>query len=80
MGDPRTITIQDGAGGGTVEATFKPSVVPPTFSTWTFTAGAGGTISPDGVQQEQDGVPFDVTITPSAGFDIDTITVNGAPV
>lgn len=80
MGEPRTITIQDGTGGGTVAASFKASVVPPTFSTWTFTAGEGGTINPSGVQQEQDKVPFDVTVTPDPGFDIDQILVNGNPV
>lgn len=80
MSEPRTITVADAAGGGTVDATFKPSVVPPTFSTWTITAGAGGTCSPSGVVQEQDGAPFDVIVTPDSGFEIDTILVNGAAV
>jgi hypothetical protein len=80
MGEPRIITIPDAAGGGTVEASFKADEVPPTFSTWTITAGAGGVCDPSGVVQKQDGQPFDVTITPDAGFAIDVVTVNGNPV
>jgi hypothetical protein len=80
MGDPKTITIPDAAGGGVVEASFKADVTPPTFSTWTITAGAGGTCNPSGVVQEQDGAPFDVVVTPDAGFSIDTILVNGVAV
>jgi hypothetical protein len=80
MGEPRLVTIPDAAGGGTVSASFKADEVPPTFSTWTITAGEGGVCDPSGVVQKQDGLPFDVLVTPDAGFQIDQILVNGNPV
>jgi len=77
MGTPRVITVPDATFGGTVEATFKAEVIPPTFSTWTITAGPGGSTNPSGIVSEQDKLPFDVIVTPDPGFEIDTILVNG---
>lgn len=62
----------------TIDVTFKPvSVV---FHTIMATAGVGGTISPGGQVQVADGADQTFLITPDPGFEIDVVTVDGAPV
>jgi hypothetical protein len=59
--------------------TIAAYVRPITF-TITATAGIGGRISPSGVYPVNSGESMTFTITPRAGYDVDSVLVDGAPV
>jgi hypothetical protein len=59
--------------------TIAAYVRPITF-TITATAGIGGRISPSGVNPVNSGESMTFTITPRAGYDVDSVLVDGAPV
>jgi hypothetical protein len=51
-----------------------------TFYTITATAGEHGSIAPEGNDEYEEGSTQTFTITPDAGYEIDTVLVNGNPV
>jgi hypothetical protein len=59
--------------------TIAAYVRPITF-TITATAGIGGRISPSGANPVNSGDSMTFTITPRAGYDVDSVLVDGAPV
>lgn len=65
----RTVTV---SGNATYTAVFEKLTYAITAS-----AGAGGTISPSGSTQVSHGNSQTYTITPNAGYEIDTVTVDG---
>ena len=67
-------TFNNVMGDSTIRAVFK---ILPTTHTITATAGANGSISPSGAVSVADGGSQTFTITPSAHYHIDSVTVNG---
>jgi hypothetical protein len=63
----------------TVSLSFTVSVASPTVTSVTITAsaGSGGSISPNGVMNVTTGGSATFMITPSQGYRIDTVTVDG---
>jgi Glycosyl hydrolase family 9/Cellulose binding domain/Secretion system C-terminal sorting domain/Divergent InlB B-repeat domain len=76
VGAVTTYTFSNVTGNKTISATFK---LAPTY-TITATAGANGTISSAGVSTVASGSSKTFTMTPNAGYVIDTVTVNGTSV
>lgn len=85
----RTVTIQNsaassdplyqGLNGSAVAVTIADNDVAATDHTITASvAGTGGTISPSGKVAVQDGAAMRFVIKPDAGYEIDTVTVDGA--
>jgi endoglucanase len=79
VGAVTTYTFANVTANQTIAATFKVIVVTPTY-TITATTGANGTISPLGASTVTRGASKVYTITPSAGYKVDAVTVNGVSV
>ena len=62
----------------TISATFTAVTVTPTSYTITATAGTGGSISPSGATTVNSGSSQAYTITPSSGYSISSVLVDGA--
>ncbi len=73
------LTITNVQKPGALRATFKDE--PVTFLTWTFTAEAGGTTNPSGVQQVAQGSDLFITIIPDQGKVVDQVflSIDGGP-
>ncbi|WP_458008555.1 glycoside hydrolase family 9 protein [Flavobacterium sp. PL002] len=63
----------------TIAATFKLIVVSTNYSI-TATSGANGAIAPSGITTVTSGSSKTYTITPSTGYQVDAVTVNGVSV
>ena len=79
VGAVTTYTFANVTSNQTIAATFKVTVVTPTY-TITASSGANGTISPSGISTVTSGASKVYTITPSAGYQVDTVNVNGVSV
>jgi Glycosyl hydrolase family 9/Cellulose binding domain/Secretion system C-terminal sorting domain/Divergent InlB B-repeat domain len=78
VGAVATYTFSNINANQTISATFKP--VSTTSSIITASAGANGTISPTGAVVVANGTNKAFTITPNAGYQIDSVLVNGTSV
>jgi endoglucanase len=78
VGAVGTYTFTNVTANQTIAATFKLPIAG--TSTITASAGANGTISPTGAVIVANGTNRTFTITPNAGYQINTVTVNGASV
>jgi len=76
VGAVTSYTFSNVQANHTISATFAPV---PTF-TITASAGANGSISPSGSVIVNQGANQSFTITPSAGFKVSSVTVDGASV
>ena len=65
---------------GMIYAVNTPEDIIPVTYTITATAGANGSISPSGEVDVTDGTDQTFTITPNAGYEIDTLKVDGKAV
>jgi hypothetical protein len=65
-------------GNHTIEVSFK--VIPPTQYTITATAGANGSISPNGSVSVTKGADQTFTFTPAVGYQTDAVKVDGTAV
>ena len=79
------VTAYDSTGnasGYSNQATYTTAAVPPptTLYTVTASAGTGGTISPAGATVLSSGASQSYTITPTSGYSIAGVTVDGASV
>ena len=72
----------DGTQAPVVTSTPTPAVTPPpvVHHTISVTAGSGGTISPGGAVDVQDGASVTFTITPDEGYEMGQLLIDGAPV
>ena len=77
-----TYNVMDGAGNPAAQVIRTVNVNPVVVTMYTITAsaGAGGTIAPSGAVSVNAGDNQTFNITPDAGFEIDEILVDGAPV
>ena len=57
-----------------------PTEPPKVYHTITVTAGSGGSVSPSGSRDVEEGTSINFIITPELGFEISQILVDGAPV
>jgi endoglucanase len=78
VGAVTTYTFTNVQANRTINATFK--TVATTSFTITSSASAGGSISPAGSVSVAKGANQTFTITPSSGYQVDLVTVNGASV
>jgi len=77
LGAVTTCTLNSVAANHTVSATFTAA---PVNYTITASAGTGGSISPSGSSSVSSGASKSFTITPSTGYSITGVTVDGASV
>jgi endoglucanase len=77
VGAVGTYTFTNVTANKTISATFKAII---TSSTITATAGTNGSISPSGAVVVVNGTNKTFTITPNAGYLIDSVSVNGTSV
>ena len=77
LNDDGTYTFANVSKSHTISVSFKPVVVPPVTYTVTATAGANGTISPSGATSVTTGANQTFTVTPSAGYKVATVLVDG---
>ena len=72
FGDVSSYTFSNVAGNHTITAEFEPIM-----HTVTVSAGANGTISPNGTVKVAEGMSQTFTFIPDAGYMVDTVTVDG---
>ena len=77
-------TMQSVAANATIKATFElvgdgPQPDVPTTHDIKATSGAGGTVSPSGIQKVLHGGSMSFAFIPYAGYEVDEVHVNGAP-
>jgi endoglucanase len=78
--DTKTLYVPIYENGVKVYGNEPGNVIPPTSYTLTANAGGNGTISPTGAVSVVAGTSKTYTITPNAGYQVDTVTVNGTSV
>jgi endoglucanase len=79
IGAASSYTLTSASKDTTIRAKFKKPN-PNTIYTITASAGTGGTISPSGATSVTNGNSQTYTITPSSGFSIQSVTVDGSTV
>jgi hypothetical protein len=66
--------------GHTIDVSFQSIVVAPTMHSILAVVGSHGTITPDGLSTILEGDSASFTLTPDAGYDVATLTVDGISV
>lgn len=74
------VSITDVSGDIIIRATAEAKTEPPTPVKHTITVSAtGGTASPSGAVQVEDGKDQTITFTPNSGYELKSVTVDNAP-
>lgn len=75
-----TVSITDVSGDIIIRATAEAKTEPPTPVKHTITVSVtGGTASPSGTVQVEDGKDQTITFTPNSGYELKSVTVDNAP-
>ena len=75
-----TVSITDVSGDIIIRATAEAKTEPPTPVKHTITVSVtGGTASPSGAVQVEDGKDQTITFTPNSGYELKSVTVDNAP-